>query len=78
MPRYFFDSRDGETFIRDEDGVVCDDIDGARDQAAVALAELARDILPGLERRELIIDVRDEDDQPVLKTCLIFEATRLR
>ncbi len=81
MPRYYFDSRDGEALIRDADGVECDNIECARDQAAIALVELAKDALPGSERREFTIEVRDEDDKPVLKpvlkTCLVFEAIRL-
>ena len=39
--RYYFDSRDGDTFIKDDMGLVLSSIEEARDQAAVCLAEMA-------------------------------------
>lgn len=77
MPRYYFDSRDGDSFIEDEEGLEFPDIETARDQATAALADLARDVLPGSVRRELAIEVRDEGKEPLLRTILVFEAVRL-
>ena len=77
MPLYYFDSRDNGAFIRDDVGLVFSGIDTARDQAAIALAELARDVLPGSIRRELAIEVRDDGKKPLLRTSLVFEAVRL-
>jgi hypothetical protein len=71
MPRYYFDTRDGERLVRDEVGVVLPSVEAARDQAAVALAEIAKDALPGSTRREIAIEVRD--GVPLLRTCLRFE-----
>jgi hypothetical protein len=76
MARYFFDMRDGDTFIPDDVGVVLPNVEAARDQAAVALAEMAKEALPGSVRRELAIEVHD--GEPVLRTSLVFEAQRLR
>jgi hypothetical protein len=76
MPRYFFDSRDGDKFIPDELGLELPNVEAARDQAALALAEIAKDVLPGSTRREIVIVVRD--GAPVLETSLIFEARRPR
>lgn len=76
MTRYFFDSRDGEKFIPDELGIELPDVEAARDQAALALAEIAKDVLPGSSRREIVIEVRD--GAPVLKTSLVFEVHQLR
>jgi hypothetical protein len=76
MPRYYFDTRDGHTFVQDDIGVELPDIEAARDQAAVALAEMAKEALPGSVRRALSIEVRD--DAPVLTTSLVFEAVKLR
>jgi hypothetical protein len=73
MPLYFLDSRDGDDFIVDDDGVELDDIDAVRNQAALALAGLARDVLPGAFRRELAIEARDESGRPVLRASLVFE-----
>jgi hypothetical protein len=42
----------------------------------VALAEMAKEVLPGSDRRMISIEVRD--DAPVLSTSLVFEAVKLR
>ena len=76
MPRYFLDSGDGDTFLADEEGVELDSIEAAQDQATMALAELARDVLPGSTRRGLVIEVRD-DNRAVLRVTLVFEAQLL-
>jgi hypothetical protein len=76
MPRYSFDTRDGE-FIRDEDGMELDGIDAARDEATRGLADFAKDALPGSVRRELAVEVRDEWDRYVLRASLWFEVALL-
>jgi hypothetical protein len=78
VPRYYFDGRDGDRFIEDDVGLEFDSIEQARDEATTALAGIAKDVLPGSVRRELSIEVRDEAKQPLLRTCLVFEAVRLR
>ena len=50
MPRYFFDTRDGE-LVRDEIGMELDGIAAARDEATRGLADFAHDALPGSVRR---------------------------
>jgi len=37
MPRYFFDTRDGADFVRDEIGIELDGVEAARDEATGAL-----------------------------------------
>ena len=78
MPRYYFDVRDGETFAPDDTGLDFDGIEAARDEAARALGEIAREVLPGSVARELAIEVSDGDKRPVLRTTLRFEVQRLR
>jgi hypothetical protein len=78
VPRYYFDSRDGDRFVQDDVGLEFPNIETARDQATAAPADLARDVLPGSLRRELAIEVRDEAREPLLRTILVFEAVRLR
>jgi hypothetical protein len=73
MPRYFFDTRDDDTFIEDDVGVELADLEAAKEVAATSLAELALDVLPTSLRRELVVEVRDKV-QCVLKTFLHFEA----
>jgi hypothetical protein len=76
MPRFYFDSRDNGTFIKDDTGLMFPSLEKARDEATRALAELAKDVLPGSLRRELAIEVRDEANGPLLMTSLVFAAVR--
>jgi uncharacterized protein DUF6894 len=71
--RYFFDTRDNGTLIEDDIGIDFADLDEVKTQAAVSLAELARDVLPGSIRRVLSVEVRDRF-QPILRDVLTFEA----
>jgi hypothetical protein len=77
MPLYYLDIRDDNDFISDADGVELEDIDAVRYQAALALAGLARDVLPGVFRRELAIEARDETGRAVLRASLVFETAVL-
>jgi len=74
--RYFFDTRDNGTFIEDYVGVDCADLDAAKALAALSLAELARDVLPGSIKRVLSVEVRDAI-RPILQDVLTFEAMAL-
>ena len=73
MPRYFFDTRDGDSFIEDDYGQVLPDLETVKIVAAASLAELARDVIPGSLKRVLVVEVRD-GEQPVLEARLVFEA----
>jgi hypothetical protein len=79
MPCYHFDSHDGVRFTTDETGVELDGIKAARQEAARRLAELAQEILPDDDRREVVIEVKDETSQRVLvaKLSVSIEATEL-
>lgn len=77
MPLYFFDTRDDDTFIEDDIGLHYPDLDAAKLEAGRALAELARDVIPGSLKRELAVEVRDQFG-PVLATRMTFEAVILR
>jgi hypothetical protein len=76
MPRYFFDTHDGNHFVRDELGLELDGIPEARDEATRGMADLAKFALPGAVRRELAVQVRDED-RDVLRASLWFEVAVL-
>ena len=73
MPRYYFDHRDGDTFLSDDEGLEFDGIEAVRDEATKALAGMAKDALPRSARREMAIEVRDETSRPVLRAALWFE-----
>jgi hypothetical protein len=70
--RYFFDTRDNGTFIEDDIGIEFADLDAVKTQAALSLAEMARDVLPGSIERVLSVEVRDRF-QPILRDVLTFE-----
>jgi hypothetical protein len=42
MPRYYFDLRDGEELIVDEEGTEMSDLEAVQIEAAQSLAEMAR------------------------------------
>ncbi len=77
MERYYFDSRDNGHFLADDTGFEFADLEDVKVQAAKALAELARDVIPGSLKRELSVEVRDERG-PVLTVLMHFEAVVLR
>lgn len=78
MPRFYFDVRDGDAFIQDGEGLEFADIEAARQSAATALAEMAKDAIPGAERHDMAIEVRDEANEPLLKAVLTFAVQNLR
>ena len=76
MPRYFFDTRDGDKFIQDDEGQELPDLLRVKAEAARSLAELAKDVIPASDRRSLTVEVRDTQ-QAVLEARLTFEAVML-
>jgi hypothetical protein len=77
MPHYYFDTRDGPELLRDEEGIELDGIQAARDEATRGLADLSKEAIPGSERRELAIEVRDRWSRPLLRAALSFEVAVL-
>jgi hypothetical protein len=72
MPRYFFDTMDSGTFISDESGIELPSIQAARAEAARSLADIARDMSPD-DRREVVVEVSDEEGCPLFRAALYFE-----
>jgi hypothetical protein len=70
MPRYFFDTYDGDRFIPDHEGLELRDLTAAEREAKKALPDMARDALPDGDERTLIISVRNEAGQVVLRAAL--------
>lgn len=77
MPLYFFDTRDNDQFTEDDVGVEFPGLDAVKVESARALAEIARDVIPGSLKRELSVEVRDTIG-PVLEARMKFEAVVLR
>jgi hypothetical protein len=53
-------------------------VDGARDKAARALAELTRDLFHGAVRRQFAIDLRDDEGRPLLQVTVTYEVEQAR
>lgn len=82
MPRFFFDyhvvPHRGDSRVEpDQEGLDIVDAESARMQAIVALTEIAQDLLPRLEHREIAIEIRDADGV-LAKTRLLLEVEQLR
>lgn len=72
MPRFYFDTHDGD-FIRDDVGIECDNFQDVFAEATSGLADFAQDAVPGAKWRELAIRVRDDQDRPVMQAILRLE-----
>lgn len=80
MPRFYFDTRDNDGFVADDSGHDLASVQIAKEEAARALVDLARDVLPAAVVRTLFnrpIDVRD-DQGPVLWAILRFDVEHVR
>jgi hypothetical protein len=71
MPHYYFDTRDNEKFVSDDEGVEISSFQQVKAEASRAMADFAKDALPGSVIRMLAIEVRD-DFGPVLRVSLRF------
>jgi hypothetical protein len=71
---YFFDLVDGAETSIDDVGLKFANLEAARANALLALAEIARDKLPEGDRKELKIYVRDESRQILLTASLELRA----
>ncbi|MDA9393079.1 hypothetical protein WN73_21405 [Bradyrhizobium sp. CCBAU 45394] len=71
MKRYYFDIRDGNQFIRDDEGLELPDIESARQEATAALSEIAREWGRGRPQHRMAVEVRD-DRGPILEARFSF------
>ena len=70
MPHYYFDIRDGNALSVDEEGLNLANRRAAEIEAALSLADSAKDLPPSANGRGLAIEVRDAEG-------LIFRAAFL-
>ena len=78
MPRYYFDMRDGDGVIPDEEGMELTTMKAVQQEAAQALAYMARDAIgeyPNGPLGPMAIEVRD-DSGPVLQVKFQFSIGR--
>jgi hypothetical protein len=69
MTRYFFDIQDGDARIPDEEGMIFPNVEAAREEATMSLADLARDRVRERRACSMAIEVRDEKG-PVAEASL--------
>jgi hypothetical protein len=67
VPRFFFDTYDGDLFIPDETGLDPEGLKAIKDEAQRTLPEMAWDELPYSEQRCFIVSVRNDAGQNVLR-----------
>lgn len=77
MLRYYFDIRDGDELIPDEEGMELRDLRAAEIEAAQSLLGMAKDIAYRHARHHMAIEVRTTDG-PLFKAAFIFEITHLK
>lgn len=78
MKRYLFDMRDRNFLTQDEEGIELPDIESVQEEAALSLADMARNAHGPPERgagHRMAIEVRDRSG-PVLKVLFAFEVDR--
>ena len=77
MAIYYFDLRDGEAFVVDEEGVELRDGEAALNEAARTLAGFAWDSMrsAGAQAHQMAIEVRDVYG-PVIEVKFVFEFKR--
>lgn len=74
MPRFFFDTYDGEQILSDAEGVEFTGLESVREAAVNALPGIARDRFPNGETMELWVRVRDAANRPIFEASLIFSS----
>jgi hypothetical protein len=76
MPRYYFDVRDGEIITADDEGFELANVEAAQNEAALSLAEMAKDRIRGRaengEPNRMAVEVRSETG-PIFQARLSFE-----
>jgi hypothetical protein len=73
MRRYYFDMQNGERLTVDEEGVEFLDLVAAKQEAALALADMVLD--ESLDPAKISVEVRD-DAGTVMRVRLVFEIDR--
>ena len=70
MARYFFDTFDGERFVRDDIGVEFESLESAKAEAQRFLPEMASDALPDGNHRTFVVSVRNEAGYVLMRMSL--------
>ena len=74
MPRFYFDTFDGDHTSVDSDGIECSSRQMVQDQAIDALPDMAREILPDGPNRMFRVEVRDGAGRIVFRATLELQS----
>ncbi len=74
MPRYFFDTNNGQEKNRDNVGIECESLEQVRDYALNSLPDMAQEEMPGRSYVVFTVSVRDEDGRFVFHSTLSLVA----
>lgn len=77
MPRYYFDTFDGDLCTADSDGIDCATMKIVQDCAIDGLPDMARELLPDGPNRVFHVSVRDDAGQVIFKATLELKSTWL-
>ena len=64
MPRFYFDIREGERFVPDEDGLEFPTVNEARDDASRTLGQMMKEAMPDGQHHDMAVEVRGDDKRP--------------
>jgi hypothetical protein len=70
VPRYYFDTYDGNSFMADDTGVEFETLEAAYAEAQRFLPEMAREGLPDGNQRTFVVSVRNEAGQVLMRMSL--------
>lgn len=70
--RYYFDTRVDDDFASDDTGLEIRSLNEACVEAALTVAEIAKEVIPSGQVRNLTVEVRDSAG-PVLRASLRFK-----
>lgn len=77
MPRYYFDTFDGDLRTEDAEGIDCATMKIVEDCAIDGLPDMARELLPDGPNRVFQVAVRDEHGQVIFRATLELRSTWL-
>ena len=77
MARYYFDVWEGGRVTREPDGLELEEPEAAEHEAALAAAGIGTESLPRGAGTEIVVQVKDEHDYPVLMVVLAMSVRRM-
>ena len=76
MSRFYFDIRNGENFVSDEEGLEFPTVNEARDDASRALGQMIKEAMPDGMHHDMAVEVRGADKRPLFKVQITFDVGR--